>query len=452
MVTTKSVSSRRRGAEWRMALWLARHPGLAAFSGAVTAGVVEVGAPTTGGVLLGAGVATAAWSRAHPDSFDVLARPVLRSLRRRWLSRYTGPWWRDVVTSCDLVSTHRRSGEIRFPRVVRVRAVSPTVDVVRVRMVPGQHARQWEMRLPELAAALGVERVAVERHRPMILTMIVQRREPFTEIIDAPDMPHDAEFVDLRSVYLGETEYGEDWTESLLGNHWMVVGATGAGKNSLLWSPLRALAPLIRDGVVRLWFLDPKRMELVKGRGLAYRYAAEPDECVDVATEFVEDMRASQRRFAGETRAVVPSRDTPLNLLVMDEMGALLAYGDYARDFRRLLAEIGSQGRASGHAMLGYVQEPSKDVVPVRDLFTTRVCLRVTTAAHVEMALGEGARLRGATADEIPNDPSTAGIGYVIRPRSRVPMRVRSAYVDDSEINELVEFVREGNTKGLRIA
>jgi S-DNA-T family DNA segregation ATPase FtsK/SpoIIIE len=80
----------------------------------------------------------------------------------------------------------------------------------------------------------------------------------------------------------------------------------------------------------------------------------------------------------------------------------------------------------------------------VRDLFTTRICLRVTSAAHVDMVLGENARLRGALADEIPNDPATAGIGYVIRQRSRVPMRVRAAYVDDRELDELVEFVRAG--------
>jgi S-DNA-T family DNA segregation ATPase FtsK/SpoIIIE len=94
--------------------------------------------------------------------------------------------------------------------------------------------------------------------------------------------------------------------------------------------------------------------------------------------------------------------------------------------------------------MLGLVQEPTKDTVPVRELFTTRICLRVTAGAHVDMVLGDGARLRGALADEIPNVEETAGIGYVIRQRSRVPLRVRAAYVNDTEIDELVAFVRAG--------
>jgi len=91
--------------------------------------------------------------------------------------------------------------------------------------------------------------------------------------------------------------------------------------------------------------------------------------------------------------------------------------------------------------------------VPVRDLFTIRICLRVTSAAHVDMVLGDTARLRGALADEIPNAQETAGIGYVIRQRSRVPMRVRAAYVDEAETAELVTFIganAPGNS-GLRV-
>jgi DNA segregation ATPase FtsK/SpoIIIE, S-DNA-T family len=234
----------------------------------------------------------------------------------------------------------------------------------------------------------------------------------------------------------------------LPGQHWFTAGAMGAGKNSIGWSALRDLAPLIRDGSCRVWMLDPKRVELAAGKGLAYRYADEPDDMHEVVEEYVEDLRETQRRLAetGDRKVTVPSREFPLNLLMMDEIGQLMAYGDasHARNYRRWFAEIGSQGRATMHSMMGFVQEPTKDVVPIRDLFTTRICLRVTTANHVDMALGDGARLRGALADEIPNDPATAGIGYVIRQRSRAPMRVRAAFVDDREITELVEFVQRG--------
>src|SRR5690606_2289634 len=163
--------------------------------------------------------------------------------------------------------------------------------------------------------------------------------------------------------------------------------------------------------------------------------------------EFVDDLQRVQREFSEQgTRKIELSRVTPLNLLIIDEIGALMAYGEgtVARNLRKKLAIVTSQGRATGHSVTAMVQEPTKDTVPIRDLFTIRICLRVTAAAQVDMVLGENARLRGALADEIPNAPETAGIGFVIRQRSRVPMRVRAAYVADHEIDELVNFVRAG--------
>ena len=87
--------------------------------------------------------------------------------------------------------------------------------------------------------------------------------------------------------------------------------------------------------------------------------------------------------------------------------------------------------------MAGYVQEPTKDVVDVRELFDTRICLGVTAASHVDMALGDGARDRGALADEIPGDPDHAGIGFVIDTGSRLPVRFRAGWVTDADIDDL---------------
>lgn len=439
-------SKRTRGVEMRAAGWIGRHPGSVYAPAALMASGMELGWTATGGIVGGTAAGLCAWYRAHPDTFDRFAAPRLRAWRRRWMT-YLGPRWRNALIACDLYTTHRKTGELRVPRLAKVRSYSPSVDTLYVRLHPGQHLRQFEARLPELTEALGVERIALERVKPRVIALVVQRSEPFTEVIDAPEMAYDPDAVDLRDLYVGETEHGASWMLAVLFEHLFIAGATGAGKNAIVTALLRGLAPLIRDGVVRLWVCDPKQMEFATLAGIAYRYADTDETAAELVDEYVQDMQATQGRFAEQgTRKVVPSAVTPLNLLILDEMGALLAYGDanIARGLRKSLALVGSQGRATGHSMVGLVQEPTKDTVPVRDLFTTRICLRVTSAAHVDMVLRENARLRGALADEIPNDPATAGIGYVIRQRSRVPMRVRAAYVDDRELDELVEFVRAG--------
>jgi S-DNA-T family DNA segregation ATPase FtsK/SpoIIIE len=447
VANTRGAESRRqKGTEWKVAGWVARHPCTALVPGAAGVGVVELGASTMG---VGAGATAAAlgaWYRAHPDTFDRWVTPRVRSWRRRWFT-YVGPKWRKAMEDCELFTTHRKTGADHYPRVIRVRAHTANVDTIWVSLARGQSVRHFTDRADDLATALNAERIGIEKVKPRVAALIVQHREPFTEVIDAPEMPTDSDVVDTSSVYLGEDEFGGEWRESLTGNHWFVAGATNAGKNSIGWDLLRTLAPMIRDGLVRLWVCDPKQMEFAALAPVAHRYAASDEDCADLIGDYVDDMKTVQHAVAGKGKRKVPaSTEHPLNVLILDELGALLAYGDHARENRRNLALVGSQGRATGHHMVGFVQEPTKDTVPIRDLFTVRVCLRITAAGQVDGVLGEDARLRGALADEIPNVPDTAGIGYVVRPRTRTPMRVRAAYVDDREITELITFIRTGQS------
>jgi DNA segregation ATPase FtsK/SpoIIIE, S-DNA-T family len=55
----------------------------------------------------------------------------------------------------------------------------------------------------------------------------------------------------------------------------------------------------------------------------------------------------------------------------------------------------------------------------------------------VDMVLGDGARERGALADEIPGDEAHAGIGFVIDTGSRLPVRFRAGWVTDGDIDDL---------------
>lgn len=457
---TETTSKRRVGAEFKALKWVALHPGSLLLPGAPSVAVGALGAETAmaAGAWSGgaAAVVCGVWYRAHPDTFDRHALPVLRAWRRRWIT-YMGWRWRNAVSDCGLTTTKRSNGEERFPRILSVRCWSPTIDVLRVKLAPGQSAQTWQQKLPELTDCLNAERIGVEKVKPRVISLVIQRSEPFTETIPAPEMPHDVRAVDLGSVYVGETEFAQDFRIRVDGEHVFIAGATGAGKNSIPLAVLRALAPMIRAGLVRLWLADPKRSEFAALAPIAYRYSAiteptdedgeNPYTIEDLIKGFRADMEATQRRLtATGTRKITVSTETPLNLLILDELGAITAYSDLARALRRDLAVIATQGRATGHRMWGLVQEPSKDVVPIRDLFTCRICLRVTSAAHVDMVLGEDARARGALADEIPALPETAGIGFVIRPKTRAPQRIRAAFTNDTEITELVQFVTAGQT------
>jgi S-DNA-T family DNA segregation ATPase FtsK/SpoIIIE len=439
-------STRSSGVEWRALAWLVRHPLFWLVPAGLLGAAHTWGAIALGVSLAGLLLAVLVWWRAHPPSYDRFLAPWVRSTWRRWTA-YRGRRWAGVLADCEL-TRDTRAGRPLVPRVLRVRAVTPSIDRVTVRMVRGQHLDLWTERAPVLADALGAHRVTTTRVRPGVLALVVERRMPFTTTVPATPIPGRVDEVDLNGLDVGDTETGAPFLLRIRGKHLLIVGRSGSGKGSLLWGPLRAMAPLIRDGLVRLWVIDLKGgTETDRGAPLFHRWATTSTDAVDLLTDFRDSMRDRQEWMrTNGVRTSPVTRETPVELLVIDELAMLTAYGERSdvRESLRLLAEVLTQGRAADHTVMGYVQEPTKDVVDVRDLFTIRLCLAVTAASHVDMALGDGARDRGALADQIPSDDAHAGIGFVLDDITRAPVRFRAGWVSDRDIDELVHRATPG--------
>jgi S-DNA-T family DNA segregation ATPase FtsK/SpoIIIE len=94
-----------------------------------------------------------------------------------------------------------------------------------------------------------------------------------------------------------------------------------------------------------------------------------------------------------------------------------------------------SQGRAVGVHVIAAIQDPRKEVLPARGLFPTRIGLRLSEPAEVDMVLGDGMRDRGALCDRIPQ--TQPGVGYVVLEGDTTPMRVRFPFSDDDEIRDM---------------
>jgi DNA segregation ATPase FtsK/SpoIIIE, S-DNA-T family len=232
----------------------------------------------------------------------------------------------------------------------------------------------------------------------------------------------------------------------VLGTHTLVAGATGAGKGSVLQSLLLGLGPAIRDGLVQVWAIDPKGgMELGKGRALYTRFAVPTldDSPYEQIAMLLEDVvKVMQRRsqgLAGVTRNHVPTVQEPLILVVIDEIANLTAYLTDRKLKDRIAQALGlvlTQGRAVGVCVVAALQDPRREVLPLRNLFPAKVGLRLDGPTDVDMVLGDGAREQGARCDRIP--ASLPGLGYVRLDGVREPARVRASYVTDKDIAAMV--------------
>ena len=422
--------------------WAGAHRG--SLAAVLTAGTVAPVAGTLGLVVMVVTmvVGLVLWSRLGPGSF-----------RRQVVSRWRGLWryrrcWQPAMVTCGLAL---RVGEGEYlPQIRRVTSTA-CEDRLLVELLSGQAPEEFEARTSQLAHTFEALRCRVVVERPGRIWLEFTHRDPLVEMVEAIE-PESSP--DLEALALGRRADGESWLLRLLGVHVLIAGATGAGKGSVLWSLIRALGPAVRDGWVQLWAVDPKGgMELSPGAGLFARFAyGDPAVMVELLEEAVAFLRARAERLRQSGQRVhTPSVADPLVVVVVDELAALTAYvGD--RELKKraeaALQLLLSQGRAPGVLVVAALQDPGKDVLPFRDLFSSRIALRLLEDTQIDMVLGRSARLHGADCDQIP--ASLPGVGYVALEGVREPVRVRAAYVTDGQVSQMVRDYAPANRDGSR--
>ncbi|CAL9641614.1 hypothetical protein SUDANB95_06333 [Actinosynnema sp. ALI-1.44] len=350
------------------------------------------------------------------------------------------PRWRTVVRLAELSKDAR--GREHRPRLRRVRSEGWR-DRVRVRMIPAQSPEAWELRRDGLAHSFGARSCRVRVLRPRVVELDFVHRDPLLRPLPVPALSDLAE-VDLKRVTVGRTESGKPWRLRLLGSQVLVVGVPGAGKGSVLWSLVWQLAPAVRAGLVRLVGIDPKGgMELGQCPDAFDRvvYDNGPD-AVALLEEIAAEVKERATRYRGIRRLWARSTGEPFTVLVVDELADLIAYQpdkQLRERAARAMQTITSQGRAPGYAVVGLVQDPRKEAVSFRHLFTTRVALRLDEPQQVDMVLGDGVRQRGAAAHEISEN--TPGVAWVKTDGQREPDRARAFHVTDADLVELGVFL-----------
>jgi S-DNA-T family DNA segregation ATPase FtsK/SpoIIIE len=421
---------------WRVVRFVAIHPLLGAAVGLLVFTWLKLGWPGLAAVVvvlvLVVSFALIALRLLRPDWFTRFVAGPARDKWRWWFYRRR---WQAAMTLAGLAPSYRQ--RVLLPELARVRALG-TVDLVTVRLVTGQAPDDFAGRSENLAHAFGAQLCRVRGAGPGMVMLEFVRADTLADPIPAlPVSP----YADLAALPVGRCEDGTPWLLRLLGSHVLIAGATGSGKGSVIWSALRALLPMMLGGRVQVWALDPKRMELSFGRSLFARYADQAAEMVALLEAAVTEMHDRAAQFGGKTRAFSPSTTFPFLVVLIDELAFLTAYQP-DRDLRKraeaAIATLTSQGRSVGVCVVGALQDPRKDVISLRNLFPTRIALRLDESDQVDMVLGDGARDRGALADQISPLPETgAGVGYVRLEGSPDPVRVRAAYVTDDDIRAM---------------
>lgn len=240
--------------------------------------------------------------------------------------------------------------------------------------------------------------------------------------------------------------------------HALVGGMTGSGKSGLLHAMVADYRR--QDMPVDLYVSDPKGGveleaysrhvgERLNGQ-LVVAYARSVEETIRVVDSFHAAMKA--RQGAQQGRKITPDADTPLMLLVFDELIEFMnlpGTDAKAKKAKAQLMTVLSQGRAAACVVLGLTQLGQKTTLgDMRDMFPQRLCLATRNAASTDVILGEQSEAAGAACSRIVNKP---GVGYSYDETQRGFELFRAAWVDDDDLDRIAEgLIPEGMDGGVK--
>lgn len=379
------------------------------------------------------------WRMLSPSAYEQYLATSTR--RARWyLWALVG--WSRVSKACGLSVAERvtrtnsegktnTSTRWTHPRVLGVTASDHSLRLT-VRARTGQTVDDLEKAIPAIRDSIGAHsaRSVVVSPGTVHMEFVLHNQLSTVEAASLPAV------MTASEVEMGRREGGSRWMLRVAGRHTLTVGCSGSGKGSIFWGIAGGLGPAVKEGTVRLLAVDLKYgIEVAMGSKFFTKIAATETDAAAMLQAIEKLMDTRGNRMAGRARSHTATIAEPLIVLLIDELAGLTAYMNdqgLRKQVASSLSRILTKGRAMGIVVAAFMQDPRKEILPMRGLFTQTVALRLRSRDEVSMVLGDGFA-DAAPAHRInPNDPGT---GYVIDEDGSI-LRVRADHWPDSLIRK----------------
>ncbi|QUR68946.1 cell division protein FtsK [Mycobacterium spongiae] len=380
------------------------------------------------------------WRLRSPAKYE---RHFGSRARQAWWEFWAMTSWPRIAKSCGLSTSKRVTRkDMQGKQTMKTVWTHPSIvgvtksgDCLRlkVRTRTGQTVDDLEEAVPAIRDAVGAYSGRSTVVAPGTVRMEFVMREFLSEVQTARRPTS----TDPIAVQIGRCENGSEWIFPLAAFQSLVLGCSGSGKSMIFSGIAGGLGPAVKAGTALLFAIDLKYgIEVSIGSALFTKVATTEAEAAWLLTKLEELLDTRGPTMADRTRSHAPSTVEPLVVLLIDELAELTAYiTDPAlkKQVAKSLSRILTKGRAIGVVVVAFTQDPRKEVLPMRGLFTQTIALRLRSREEVTMVLGDGMADRAPAHRISPNEPGT---GYVIHEDGST-MRVRADYWPDSLIRSV---------------
>ncbi len=360
-------------------------------------------------------------------------------------------------------------------KIVQIRP-GPVVTLYELEPAPGTKMARVIGLSDDIARSMSAVsvRIAVV---PGSNTIGIEMPNPTREIVYLRELLDSEEFRTSKAnltISLGKDIGGKNTYADLAKMpHLLVAGTTGSGKSVGVNSMIISLLYKMRPEECKLIMIDPKMLEFSMYNGIPHlltpvitdpakaviglkwavkemedRYRAMAQLNVKNITGYnqkLEELRTNGKKvsrrvqtgFEPETgRPIFEEQELDLTpmpyiVIVVDEMADLMLVA--GKDVEAAIQRLAQMARAAGIHLIMSTQRPSVDVITgtIKANFPTRISYQVTSKIDSRTILGE----QGAE--------QLLGMGDMLyMPAGQRPRRVHAPFIKESEIEKIVEFLK----------
>ncbi len=356
---------------------------------------------------------------------------------------------------------------------VQVEAVHPGPVITRFELQPaaGTKVSQITNLAKDLARSLSAISVRIVEVIPGKTTIGLEIPNEHRETVRLSEIISSRAFADAKSpltLALGKDISGNAVVADLAKMpHLLVAGTTGAGKSVALNAMVLSLLYNATPADVRMIMIDPKMLELSIYDGIPHLLAPVVTDMKEAANALrwcvaemdmryrlmaalkVRNISGFNKKVRDAIKAKQPIKDPfhpadselpaadlqplPFIVVVVDELADMMMV--VGKKVEELIARLAQKARASGIHLVLATQRPSVDVLTglIKSNIPTRIAFQVSSRVDSRTILDQmGAEQLLGHGDMLFLPPGTA-----------IPTRVHGAFVDDHEVNNVVEELKK---------